>query len=107
MVADLVKERLWRVYVGEIARCRTRVDHVRQRYPSAQSQELAQHLTDTKKGWASTGGAISGPVGLMLVAAGPALLTVPPPALGLEIAPGRKGKPQDTRARGEGVRGLR
>src|SRR5260370_28114805 len=75
MLADLVKERLWRVYVGEIARCRTRVDHVRQRYPSAQSQELAQHLTDTKKGWASTGGGISGLFCLLL---GPADLPFRP-----------------------------
>ena len=34
MLTDLAKERLWGVYVGEIARCRKRVDELRGKYPS-------------------------------------------------------------------------
>jgi hypothetical protein len=101
VLADLMKERLWRVYVGEIARCRGRVDEVRQKYPSAQSQELAQHLTDTKKGWASTGGAISGLFGLMLVPADLAFVTVLQLTLIMEIALVHKVNLKSTRARDE------
>src|SRR5207245_2378814 len=75
-VLDLAKERLWGVYVGEIARCRKRVDELREKYPSATAQELAQRLTDSKKAWASTGGAVSGLFGLALVPADLIFVTV-------------------------------
>ena len=67
VLTELAKQRLWRVYVAEIARCRRRVDELREKYPSASAQELAQRLTDTKKTWASTGGAVSGLFGLTLI----------------------------------------
>jgi len=101
MITDLVKERLWRVYVGEIARCRSRVEDVRERYPSALPPELAQRLTDTKKTWASTGGAISGLFGLALVPADLAFVTVLQLTLIMEIALVYKVNLKSTRARDE------
>jgi hypothetical protein len=83
---DAVKERLWRVYVDEIARCRARVDDVRGKYPSATAQEISQRLTDTKKMWASTGGAVSGLFGLALVPADLMFVTVLQLTLIMEIA---------------------
>jgi len=53
VLTEFAKQRLWGVYVAEIARCRKRVDELRDKYPSASAQELAQRLTDTKKTWAS------------------------------------------------------
>jgi EcsC family protein len=101
MFSDLVKERLWRVYVDEIARCRARVDEVRGKYPAAQSPEIAQRLTDTKKAWASTGGAISGLFGLMLVPADLAFVTVLQLTLIMEIALLHKVNLKSERARDE------
>ena len=85
-VLTVAKERLWEVYVAEIARCRKRVDELRGKYPSASPQELAQRLTDTKKAWASTGGAISGLFGLALVPADLLFVTVLQLTLIMEIA---------------------
>jgi uncharacterized protein (DUF697 family) len=82
----VAKERLWEVYVGEIGRCRRRVEDLRSRYPSANPQELAQRLTDVKKTWASTGGAISGLFGLALVPADLVFVTVLQLTLIMEIA---------------------
>src|SRR6202171_4921147 len=83
---QFARERLWRVYVDEIGRCRARVDEAREKYPSAASQELAQRLTDTKKAWAATGGALSGLFGLMLLPADLAFVTVLQLTLIMEIA---------------------
>src|SRR5437764_3273012 len=101
MLTDLAKERLWRVYVGEIGRCRRRVDELREKYPSASSEELAQRLTDTKKTWAATGGAVSGLFGLALVPADLAFVTVLQLTLIMEIALLHKVNLKSARARGE------
>src|SRR2546430_15843625 len=98
MLTDLAKERLWRVYVGEIGRCRKRVDGLREKYPSAAQPELAQRLTDTKKMWAATGGAVSGLFGLALVPADLAFVTVLQLTLIMEIALLHKGKLKSERA---------
>ena len=95
------KERLWNVYVGEIARCRWRVDEVREKYPSASPPELAQRLTDTKKTWAATGGAVSGLFGLALVPADLMFVTVLQLTLIMEIALLHKVNLKSDRARGE------
>jgi hypothetical protein len=97
----VAKERLWDVYVGEIARCRKRVDEVREKYPSANVGELAQRLTDTKKTWASTGGAISGLFGLALVPADLMFVTVLQLTLIMEIALLHKVNLKSDRARDE------
>ena len=96
-----MKERLWRVYVGEIGRCRSRVDGVRGKYPSATAQELSQRLTDTKKMWASTGGAVSGLFGLALVPADLAFVTALQLTLIMEIALLHKVNLKSERARDE------
>jgi hypothetical protein len=101
VITDRAKERLWQVYVGEIGRCRKRVDEVREKYPSAASNELAQRLTDTKKMWAATGGAVSGLFGLALVPADLAFVTVLQLTLIMEIALLHKVNLKSERARGE------
>jgi hypothetical protein len=101
MLVEAAKERLWRVYVGEIARCRRRVDDARGKYPSASAQELAQRLTDTKKTWAATGGAVSGLFGLMLVPADLAFVTALQLTLIMEIALLHKVNLKSARARDE------
>src|SRR5260370_12498870 len=101
MLSDRVKDRLWRVYVDEIGRCRARVDEAREKYPSAPSQELAQRLTDTKKAWAATGGAVSGLFGLILVPADLAFVTVLQLTLIMEIALLHKVNLKSARARDE------
>ena len=101
MIPDAIKERLWRVYVDEIGRCRSRVDALREKYPSATVQELAQRLTDTKKTWASTGGAISGLFGLALVPADLMFVTALQLTLIMEIALVHKVNLKSERARDE------
>src|SRR5437870_851635 len=98
---DAVKERLWRVYVSEIARCRGRVDNVKGKYPAATAQELSQRLTDTKKMWASTGGVVSGLFGLVLVPADLAFVTGLQLTLIMEIALLHKVNLKSERARDE------
>ena len=82
----MARERLGQLYLDEIVRCRKRVDEVRERYPSATPQEIAHRLTDTKKTWASTGGAISGLFGLIALPADLAFVTVLQLSLIMEIA---------------------
>src|SRR5438105_7705297 len=101
MLVAAAKERLWRVYVEEIGRCRKRVDEARGKYPSATSSELAQRLTDTKKTWAATGGAVSGLFGLALVPADLAFVTVLQLTLIMEIALLHKVNLKSSRARDE------
>lgn len=101
MLPEPVKERLWRVYVDEIGRCRARVSELRQKYPSANPIELSQRLTDTKKMWASTGGAISGLFGLALVPADLMFVTVLQLTLIMEIALLHKANLKSERARDE------
>src|SRR3954466_12697800 len=101
MIPDAIKERLWRVYVDEIARCRGRIDGMREKYPSATPQELAQRLTDSKKAWASTGGAVSGLFGLALVPADLIFVTVLQLTLIMEIALLHKVNLKSDRARDE------
>jgi len=100
-VLTLAKERLWEVYLGEIGRCRKRVDEVRGKYPSATAQELAQRLIDVKKTWASTGGAISGLFGLALVPADLVFVTVLQLTLIMEIAVLHRVNLKSDRARDE------
>jgi uncharacterized protein (DUF697 family) len=101
MLTQLARDRLWNVYVGEIGRCRRRVDELREKYPSATSQELAQRLTDTKKAWASTGGAVSGLFGLALVPADLLFVTALQLTLIMEIALLHKVNLKSDRARDE------
>jgi len=101
VLTETAKERLWEIYVGEISRCRKRVDELRDKYPSANSQELAQRLTDTKKTWASTGGAVSGLFGLALVPADLVFVTVLQLTLIMEIALLHKVNLKSDRAREE------
>ena len=101
MLTELAKERLWGVYVAEIARCRKRVDELREKYPSADSQELTQRLTDTKKTWASTGGAVSGLFGLALVPADLLFVTVLQLTLIMEVALVHRVNLKSDRARDE------
>ena len=95
------KEKLWQVYVDEIGRCRRRVDEMRGKYPSANAAELSQRLTDTKKTWAATGGAVSGLFGLALVPADLAFVTVLQLTLIMEIALLHKVNLKSSRARDE------
>jgi len=83
---DAAKERLWNVYIDEIGRCRARIDDLKAKYPSADHNELVRRLTDTKKTWAATGGAISGLFGLALIPADLAFVTVLQLTLIMEIA---------------------
>lgn len=101
MLTAKVKERLWDVYLSEIARCRSRVAEVQLKYPSAHAQELSQRLTDTKKMWASTGGAFSGLFGLALVPADLMFVTVLQLTLIMEIALLHKVNLKSERARDE------
>ena len=101
MLTQLARDRLWNVYVGEIGRCRRRVDELREKYPSATSQELAQRLTDTKKAWASTGGAVSGLFGLALVPADLLFVTALQLTLIMEIALVHRVNLKSDRARDE------
>ena len=101
MLTQLARDRLWNVYVGEIGRCRRRVDELREKYPSANSQELAQRLTDTKKAWASTGGAVSGLFGLALVPADLLFVTALQLTLIMEIALVHRVNLKSDRARDE------
>ena len=100
-VAEAAKERLWGVYVGEIARCRKRVESLRGKYPSANPQELSQRLTDTKKTLAATGGAVSGLFGIALVPADLAFVTALQLTLIMEIALLHKVNLKSARARDE------
>ena len=101
MLTELAKQRLWGVYVAEIARCRKRVGELRDKYPSASAQELAQRLTDTKKTWASTGGAVSGLFGLALVPADLLFVTVLQLTLIMEVALVHRVNLKSDRARDE------
>jgi hypothetical protein len=97
----VAKERLWTIYVDEIGRCRRRVDDLRGRYPSADHAELVRRLTDAKKTWAATGGAISGLFGLLLVPADLAFVTALQLTLIMEIALLHKVNLKSERARAE------
>ena len=101
MLTQLARERLWGIYVREIGRCRRRVDELREKYPSASSVELAQRLTDTKKAWASTGGAVSGLFGLALVPADLVFVTALQLTLIMEIALVHRVNLKSDRARDE------
>jgi EcsC protein family len=98
---DAAKERLKQLYVDEIGRCRKRVGDLKEKYPSADQIELVRRLTDTKKAWASAGGAVSGLFGLMLVPADLAFVTVLQLTLIMEIALLHKVNLKSDRARGE------
>jgi len=101
VLTELARERLWGLYVREIGRCRRRVDELREKYPSASSQELAQRLTDTKKTWASTGGAVSGLFGIALVPADLVFVTALQLTLIMEIALVHRVNLKSDRARDE------
>lgn len=101
MLTDMAKERIGQLYLGEITRAKKRVDELRERYPSAQPSEMAQRLTDSKKMWASTGGAISGLFGLITVPADLAFVTALQVLLIMEIALVHKTNLKSDRAREE------
>ncbi|HEY2031030.1 MAG TPA: EcsC family protein [Myxococcales bacterium] len=100
-VIDEAKERLWAIYVDEIGRCKRRIDELKEKYPSAKNDELVRRLTDAKKAWAATGGAISGLFGLALVPADLAFVTVLQLTLIMEIALLHKVNLKSDRARAE------
>jgi hypothetical protein len=101
VLPQLAKERLGKLYLDEIGRARRRVDDLRSRYPSAQPQEVAQRLIDSKKTWASTGGAVSGLFGLVSVPADIAFVTALQLSLIMEIALVFKANLKSDRARTE------
>ncbi len=101
VLTEAARQRLWQLYVGEIRRCRRRVDELREKYPSASTVELAQRLTDTKKTWASTGGAVSGLFGLVLVPADLVFVTALQLTLIMEIALVHRVNLKSDRARDE------
>ena len=82
-------------------RCGMCVGELRDKYPSASAQELAQRLTDTKKTWASTGGAVSGLFGLALVPADLVFVTVLQLTLIMEVALVHRVNLKSDRARNE------
>jgi hypothetical protein len=86
MGLDGAKERLLSLYLAELGRARRRVDELRDKYPSASSQEMTQRLIDAKKAWAGTGGAVSGLFGLITLPADIALVTALQLSLIMEIA---------------------
>lgn len=101
MLVAFGKEKLWEFYVGEIGRCRKRVDDLRAQYPSATTQELAARLTDGKKMLASMGGAVSGLFGIALVPADLAFVTLLQLSLIMEVALLHKVNLKSARARDE------
>jgi hypothetical protein len=101
MITDLARERIGKVYLAEIVRCHRRIEDLRERYPAAPLREMAQRLTDTKKTWASTGGAISGLFGLISLPADLAFVTVLQLSLIMEIALLHKVNLKSDRAREE------
>jgi hypothetical protein len=101
VLTQLAKEKLAALYLGEIARARRRVEDLRSRFPSAQAPELAQRLTESKKALASTGGAVSGLLGLISVPADIAFVTVLQLSLIMEIALVFKTNLKSDRARTE------
>jgi hypothetical protein len=101
MLTDLARERIGQVYLGEIVRCHRRIHELREKYPTAPLREMAQRLTDTKKTWASTGGAISGLFGLISLPADLAFVTVLQLSLIMEIALLHKVNLKSDRAREE------
>lgn len=101
MLNELARERIGQVYLAEIVRCRKRIDGLREKYPSATPQELAHRLTDTKKNWASTGGAISGLFGLISLPADLAFVTLLQLSLIMEIALLHRVNLKSDRARAE------
>ena len=101
MLSEMARARLGQIYLDEIVRCRKRVDEVREKYPSAPAQEIAQRLTDAKKTWASTGGAISGLFGLISLPADLAFVTLLQLSLIMEIALLHKVNLKSDRAREE------
>ena len=101
MIAGLARERLAQLYLDEISRARKRVEGLRERYPSAPSQELVQRLIDAKKTWASASGAISGLFGLVSLPADLALVTALQLSLIMEVALLHKINLKSGRARDE------
>jgi hypothetical protein len=80
------RERLVRLYLGEIGRARRRVDELRGKYPSASTPELVQHLVSAKKSWAGTGGVLSGLFGWITLPADLAFVTALQLSLIMEVA---------------------
>lgn len=74
MLRAFAEDRFESWILSEVARSRERVRDLRTRYPSAAPRELAQRLTDDKKKWATTGGALSGLFGLVTLPADLALV---------------------------------
>ena len=80
------RERLSRLYLGEIGRARRRVEALRVDFPSATTPELVQRLVASKKTWAGTGGAISGLFGWLTLPADLAFVTALQLSLIMEVA---------------------
>ena len=101
MLRELAKERTAQLYFDELGRARKRVAELRERYPSAKTQELTQRLIDAKKTWASASGAISGLFGLLSLPADLAVVTALQLSLIIEIALVHKVNLKSERARTE------
>lgn len=96
-----VREKLDQLYLDEIGRAKKRVDELRTKYPSADAAELCRRLTDAKKAWASTGGALSGLFGWVTLPADLAFVAALQLSLIMEVALLHKINLKSDRAREE------
>jgi hypothetical protein len=74
MIREFTESRFEGWVLSEVGRSRTRIRELREQFPSASHQELANRLIEAKKRWAATGGAVSGFFGLLLLPADLALV---------------------------------
>ena len=101
MLPAKAQEKISALYLDEIGRARRRVEQLREKYPSAQPSELVQRLIDSKKGWASAGGALSGLFGWITLPADLAFVTALQLSLIMEVAMVHKVNLKSDRARAE------
>ena len=101
MLPVKAQETIAALYLDEIGRARRRVDELREKYPSAPPGELTQRLIDSKKSWASAGGAVSGLFGWITLPADLAFVTALQLSLIIEVATLHKVNLKSARARAE------
>ncbi|MBS2025410.1 MAG: EcsC family protein [Deltaproteobacteria bacterium] len=96
-----IHDKLSQLYLDEIGRARARVDELREKYPSADTPEMCRRLIDSKKAWASAGGALSGLFGWITLPADLAFVAVLQLSLIMEVALLHKVNLKSDRAREE------
>ena len=101
MLPPSAQDKLQALYLDEIGRARRRVDELRAKYPGETAQELAQRLIDSKKNWATAGGALSGLFGWLTLPADLAFVLALQLSLIMEIATLHKVNLKSERARSE------